>query len=73
MKKILTLFVLVLTAAAVRAQSGEISGTVKDEKGEGMISATVIIIDVAGKNTGVGAVTDFDGNYSIKPLKPGKV
>jgi outer membrane receptor protein involved in Fe transport len=72
MKKILTLFVLVLTAAAVRAQSGEISGTVKDEKGEGMISATVIIIDVAGKNTGVGAVTDFDGNYSIKPLKPGK-
>jgi hypothetical protein len=49
MKKILTLFVLVLTAAAVRAQSGEISGTVKDEKGEGMISATVIIIDVAGK------------------------
>lgn len=71
MKKILTLIVLVMSTVLIKAQTGEISGKVKDEKGEGMISATVIIIDASGKSTGVGSVTDFDGNYSIKPLRPG--
>jgi hypothetical protein len=71
MKKILTLIVLVMSTVLIKAQTGEISGKVKDEKGEGMISATVIIIDASGKSTGVGTVTDFDGNYSVKPLRPG--
>jgi outer membrane receptor protein involved in Fe transport len=72
MKKILTLFVAISLSFAAKAQSGEISGTVKDEKGEGMISATIVILDASGKNTGLGTVTDFDGNYSIKPLRPGR-
>ena len=47
MKKILTLFVAISLSIAAKAQSGEISGKVNDEKGEGMISATIVIIDAA--------------------------
>ena len=37
-----------------------ITGTVKDELGEPLIGATVIV-----KNTSIGASTDLDGNFSI--------
>lgn len=53
------------------AQSGEISGKITDENGEGIPFASVAIVD-NGTPTGVGATTDFDGFYSIKPLSPGK-
>jgi len=55
----------------VFAQSGEISGKVTDESGEGVPFASVVIVE-DGKPTGVGATTDFDGFYSIKPLSPGR-
>jgi hypothetical protein len=70
MKKILTLL-MVFVAVLLKAQSGEISGKLVDENGEGLYPATVIIVDATGKNTSIGTTTDFDGNYSIKPLKPG--
>lgn len=70
MKKILTLL-MVFVAVLLKAQSGEISGKLVDENGEGLYPATVIIVDATGKNTSTGTTTDFDGNYSIKPLKPG--
>lgn len=48
-------------------EKGFLRGNVTDgEFGGPMIGATVILTD----NPGVGAVTDFDGNYSI-PLAPG--
>lgn len=72
MKKILTLLSLLAIVFVVRAQNGEISGKVLDENGEGAISANVVIVDDKGVSTGRGAQTDFDGNYSIKPLSPGK-
>jgi outer membrane receptor protein involved in Fe transport len=53
------------------AQSGEISGKIIDENGEGVPFASVAIVE-NGKPTGIGATTDFDGFYSIKPLSPGK-
>jgi outer membrane receptor protein involved in Fe transport len=53
------------------AQSGEISGKISDENGEGIPFANVIIVE-NGIPTGIGATTDFDGFYSIKPLSPGK-
>ena len=73
MKKILTLLAFLGTMMTAFAQgNGEIKGKIKDEKGEGMISATVVILDASGKSTGRGAASDYDGNYTIGQLSPGK-
>lgn len=51
------------------AQTGELSGKITDEKGEGVPFANVAV-----KKNGVlvtGGATDFDGFYTIKPLDPG--
>lgn len=72
MKKILTLLSLLAVVFIARAQNGEISGKVLDENGEGVIAGNVQLIDDKGVPTGRGAQTDIDGNYSIKPLTPGK-
>ena len=72
MKKILTLLAFLGTMTAAFAQNGEIKGRITDEKGEGMISATVVILDASGKSTGRGVASDFDGNYLLGQLSPGK-
>ena len=69
MKKILTLLSLL---AIVFAADAQISGKVKDENGEGIPFANVVLVDSKGAPTGRGTQTDFDGNYSISPLTPGK-
>ena len=51
---------LILASTIMYAQT-EITGTVIDETGEGVIGATVM-----EKGTSNGAVTDFDGNFSLK-------
>ncbi len=71
MKKILTLLSLLAIVFAARAQNGDISGKVKDENGEGVPFANVVLVDAKGVATGRGTTTDFDGNYSINPLTPG--
>ena len=48
---------------------GSIQGTILDENGEPAISATVQVLQ--GGIMKSGNVTDFDGNYVIKPLTPG--
>lgn len=65
------LFVLLFVsiAGAAFAQTGEIYGTVLDEKKEPMIGA-VVQVEQGGIVRG-GSPTDVDGNYSIKPLQPG--
>ena len=50
--------------------SSRIKGKITDDKGEGLINATVVIIDAQGKSTGKGTVTDFDGNYELR-VAPG--
>jgi len=52
--------------------TGEIKGKITDEKGEGLIGATVNILDPKGKSSGRGTTTDFDGNYVLGSLQPGK-
>ena len=49
---------------SVMAQGKEsvIKGTVKDAKGEPLIGVSVVVKNV----TGVGVVTDMDGNFNIK-------
>ncbi len=73
MKKLMTLLLLIAalpTLLSAQGQSGSIQGTVVDENGEPAISATIQVIqDGIVKN---GNVTDFDGNYVIKPLAPGR-
>lgn len=71
MKKFYLLFSVLLFASGVFAQTGEISGKITDETGEGAIGAVVAIVDKEGKVTGQGVQTDFDGNFTIKPLTAG--
>ena len=73
MKKILTLLAFLGSMTAAFAQSsGEVKGKITDEKGEGLIGASVVILDANGKSTGRGTVTDFDGNYTLGNLNAGK-
>ena len=51
---------LILSASAF-AQQITVNGHVKDATGEAVIGATVQVIGQTG-----GAITDFDGNFSIK-------
>jgi len=64
-------FLLSFITVALFAQSGEISGKLIDENGQAIPFANIAIVD-NGVPTGVGATTDFDGFYSIKPLNPGQ-
>lgn len=72
MKKLITLFAFLAVAFAMKAQNGDISGKVIDENGEGVPLANVVIVDAKGVSTGRGVVADYDGNYSLKPLTPGR-
>lgn len=68
------ILVLIVTAVSVetfaQGNSGEIYGTVTNENSEPIISAIVEVSDGTGVKG--GAATDFDGNYVVKPLQPGK-
>ena len=59
-KPLVTLFLLCLLPLGAMAQ-GTVKGTVSDESGDPVIGATV---KVQGSNE--GAITDFEGNYSVK-------
>ena len=57
-----------LLVVGMAAQARVISGTVKDQTGETIISASVVV-----KGTTIGTVTDFDGNYSLEVPDDAKV
>lgn len=56
--------------ALAQGTSGAILGTVVDANGDPVMSAQVQVS--SGGITKGGTVTDFDGNYVIKPLDPGR-
>ncbi len=58
-RKFMLLVLFAMIAGAIQAQT--IKGTVKDSSGEAVIGATV-----KEEGTQAGAVTDFDGNFTIK-------
>ena len=64
MKKIFIILVMFLgvTASALAQNVIEVVGTVSDASGEPIIGANVTIKNVSG----LGAITDIDGNYKIK-------
>ena len=59
-KRFLLSFLTLMLSIIMYAQT-EITGTVIDETGEGVIGATVM-----EKGTSNGTVTDFDGNFKLK-------
>lgn len=64
-----TLAFLMLGVVSLLAQTGELSGKITDENGEGLPFANIAV-----EKNGVlvtGSSTDFDGFYTIKPLDPG--
>ena len=62
--------ILVCLSGAAFAQGTGIKGTLKDEKGDPVVNANVEVSS-GGIVSGRG-LTDFDGNYSIRPLNGGR-
>ncbi|MEI6123674.1 MAG: carboxypeptidase regulatory-like domain-containing protein [Bacteroidota bacterium] len=69
---------LLITAAVVLAanlmafsQSGTLKGKITDKGTNEPVPFANIIIEQGGKQSG-GTTTDFDGNFTIKPIPPGK-
>lgn len=60
--KILFLFLVLMAHVSVSYAQGSITGTVVDDKGEPIIGATI----TEAKNKKNGAVSDFNGKFSIK-------
>ena len=62
MKRLLVLFAFLVSASVMLYSQGvQITGTVTDaENGEALPGVSVVV-----KGTTIGAVTDFEGNYSI--------
>lgn len=70
MKTTLLCFILFCFSRGLKAQDGDISGTVKDENRYGIPYVFIALVDSQGK-AGKSVKSDFDGNYIINPLKPG--
>lgn len=71
-KRLLLLFTVLFGAFAASAQtgSGSLKGKLTDEStGEALPFVNIILLK-NGTQAG-GSATDFDGNYSIKPIQPG--
>ncbi|MBS9774557.1 MAG: TonB-dependent receptor [Tenacibaculum sp.] len=65
--RLILLFTLIFTSVITFAQVIEVKGVVKDDSGNPIVGANIIV-----KGTNKGVQTDFDGNYTIKASK-GKV
>jgi outer membrane receptor protein involved in Fe transport len=71
-RNLLLTFWLVLTAnLLVFSQSGTLRGKVVDKDTKEPIPFVNIIVELGGTQAG-GTTSDFDGNYTIKPITPGK-
>lgn len=60
------LLLCALLLPGMLAAQATLTGSVTDEQGEGLIGATVLL-----EGTTIGAITDLDGNYSIKNIPAG--
>ncbi|MES2704290.1 MAG: carboxypeptidase regulatory-like domain-containing protein [Bacteroidota bacterium] len=63
------LLFIVLTALSGSSFAQEIAGKVVDDKKEPLLSAAVQVY--SGGILKGGTITDYDGNYVVKPLEPG--
>lgn len=73
-KKVYALFALFVAAATTlfaQTNSGELSGKVLDKDTREPIPFATVIVSLQG-NVVNGGTTDFNGEYRIKPLEPGR-
>ncbi|RLD46806.1 MAG: hypothetical protein DRI86_02130 [Bacteroidetes bacterium] len=70
-KKLLLSTVIMLMSVFAIAQSGAIQGKITDSETKLPIPFANVIVEQGGKVVNGGS-TDFDGNYKVKPLAPGK-
>ncbi|HPE86876.1 MAG: carboxypeptidase-like regulatory domain-containing protein [Bacteroidales bacterium] len=70
-KLLLTLGIVLFTSVIVFAQDGTLKGQVLDAESKEPIPFANVVVMVDGIQKG-GSATDFDGNYTIKPIVPGR-
>ncbi|MBN1338406.1 MAG: carboxypeptidase-like regulatory domain-containing protein [Bacteroidales bacterium] len=68
---LLTFGIFITASMLVFAQSGALKGKVVDKETKEPIPFANIIVELGGTMIG-GATSDFEGNYIIKPIPPGK-
>ena len=70
LRKIYLIAILALTSSFAMAQSGSLKGMITDAMSGEPVPFANIVIEKNG-NQSAGAISDFDGNYTIKPVEPG--
>lgn len=70
-KKLLLLAMGVLLMAGRGIAQHEVTGTIKDKKGEAVIAAVVALIKASDNKLVKAAVTNPDGTFTIQMVKPG--
>jgi hypothetical protein len=68
MKATILLAVITAISLTIGAQNGAIHGKVLDEYGSPLYGANIVLVDAAST---VGTMSDFDGEFKIKPLNAG--
>jgi len=69
-KLLLALTIVLTTSTFVFSQSGTLKGKIADKETGEPIPFANIVIESGGAQMG-GTTSDFDGNYTIKPITPG--
>ncbi|MDB9895903.1 TonB-dependent receptor, partial [Flavobacteriales bacterium] len=70
LRKIYLIIGLSFASLAVFAQTGTLKGTISDAMSGESIPFANVIVEKDGDQYG-GTTTDFDGNFTIKPIEPG--
>ncbi|MDX9905619.1 MAG: carboxypeptidase-like regulatory domain-containing protein, partial [Bacteroidales bacterium] len=70
-KLLFTLGIILSANLLVFSQSGALKGKVLDKATREPLPFVNIVVEVGGTNVS-GSASDFDGNYMIKPIPPGK-
>lgn len=68
---LITLGLILTTGLLLQAQQGALQGKVIDKDTKEPVPFANIILDNNGTRVG-GTTSDFDGNYTIKPIPPGR-
>ena len=70
LRKIYLIATLILTSSLAMAQTGSLKGVITDAMSGESIPFANLIAEKNGSQI-AGTTTDFDGNFTIKPLEPG--
>ncbi len=71
LRKLLFIIFAFLATQGLMAQNGELKGKVLDKETREAIPFANVVVELNGNLVG-GSSTDFDGNYTVKPIPAGK-